>query len=312
VTSYVRTIDIPQEWTRAETETYSREQPYNIVSKLALLVLAGLAVICFFRKSTGRKFSLIAALPWVLLLVCANTGVSLLWSDQALVNFQTTMGWWMQIGMMLVGLGIGASVMGTLIFLIAQALHAERPRVDANVMGDLILGASLALALVGYRALVGLSLPTVWAPTPYSADLATAVPWLTVMLNGVKAIFPNLMIMILALGLSRFLTKAWRWWLVGAMVAVWLIASSLASREFMLTFAYQLFTLMMAGFTFLLIRRQQLGVALAMLGSIVALDQLGVMRAIYAGAVWQGALSAVICLALTYVLLRHWYAHRVE
>lgn len=312
VISYVRTIDIPQEWTRAQTEAYAREQPYNIVSKLALLVLVGLAMVCFFRKSSGRKFSLIAALPWVLLIVCANTGVSLLWSDQALASFPTTMGWWMQIGMMLVGLGIAASVMGALIFLIAQALHAERPRIEASLQGDFTLGLVLALALVGYRALVELLLPTVWAPTPYSADLATALPWLTAVLNGVKAIFPNLMIMILALGLSRFLTKVWRWWLVGAIVALWLITSSLASREFLLTFAYQLFTLMMVGFTFLCIRRRQLGVALAMLGSIVALNQLGVTRAIYPDALWHGILSCVICFALTYVLLRHWYARGVE
>lgn len=312
VTSYVRTIDIPQEWTRAETEAYSREQPYNIVSKLALLVLVGLAVVCFFRKSSGRKFSLIAALPWVLLIVCANTAVSLLWIDQALTNFQTTMGWWMQIGMLLVGLGIGASVIGALVFFIAQALHTERPRIGANLTGDFVLGVVLALALVAYRALIELLLPTIWAPTPYSADLATAVPWLTVVLNGVKALFPSLMILMLVLGLSRFLTKTWRWWLVGAMVGLWLIASSLASREFMLTFAYQLFSLMMAGLGFLLIRRQQSGVALAMLGSIVALNQLGVMRAIYSDAMWQGLLSFVICLALTYVLLRHWYARGVE
>jgi hypothetical protein len=246
------------------------------------------------------------------LIVCANTAVSLLWSDQVRDSFQTTMGWWMQIGMLLVGLGIGASVIGVLVFFIAQALHAERPRVGASVKGDFVLGVVLALALVAYRALVELLLPSIWAPTPYSADLATAVPWLTVVLNGVKALFPNLMILILALGLSRFLTKAWRWWLVGALVGLWLIASALASREFMLTFAYQLFTLMMAGLSFLLIRRQQLGVALAMLGSIVALNQLGVMRAIYPDAIWQGALSFVICLALTYVLLRHWYARGVE
>ena len=197
-------------------------------------------------------------------------------------------------------------------FFMAQAIHVERPRADATLMGDFSFGVVLALALVGYRALVELFLPTVWAPTPYSGDWATAVPWLTVVLNGFKGVFGNVFMMTLALGLSRFLTQRWRWWLVGAMVALWLIASSLASREFPLTFANQLFTLLMVGLTFVLIRRQQLGVALAMLGVLLALGQLGVMRALYADAWWQGLLGCVISLILAYGLLRHWYTRGVE
>ncbi|WP_049629279.1 CPBP family intramembrane glutamic endopeptidase [Cellvibrio sp. pealriver] len=312
VTSYVRTIDIPEEWKRTESEESSRQQPYNIVSKVALLVLIGMALICFFRRAAGSKFSFMAALPWILVVSIANMSVTLLWSDPAFASFQTTMGWWMQVGMLLFGVGIATSVLAVLVFLVAQVIHGERPRVGANLNSDFILGSLLALGLMGCKSLIDLVVPASWTPTPYSADWATVMPWLTAILNGFKGVFPKLLLIIVAVGFARYLTKTWRWALVMATVLVWLLCSSMASRTFINTFAEQLFTAATVWLAFILIRRQQMGVVLALMGGLIALQQLWVTTAIYPGALWHGLLSCAVCVGLSYVLLRHWYRRGLE
>lgn len=312
VVSYVRTIDIPEAWTRAESEEYSRQQPYRIIAQVALLALIGCAALCFFRKQAARRFSIQAAWPWVVVGVVAQLLVTVLWIDQALGALQTTMGWWMQIAMMVVGVGIVASTQGLVLFFAAQAIHSQRPRSQASLGQDFVLGASLALALTGYRCLLELNLPSSWAPGPYSADWATFFPWLTSILNGFKGVFPFVILIILALGLTRFSSKPWRFVLISLLALTWLLCSSLASREFLHLLGQQLIPFLCVGLAMLFIRAQQMGVVLSFFGILLALRQLDVMRAIYPGAEWHGLLSAVICSLLTYALVRHWYRRGVE
>lgn len=312
VVSYVRTIDIPEEWERAESEESSRQQPYKIIALVALFALIGCAAICFFRKQTARRFSVQAACPWVAIGAMAQLVVSLLWIDPGLGGLQTTMGWWMQIGMLLVGFAIATSVQAVMIFFAAQAIHGQRPRVESTLNSDLLLGAILALGLSGYRCLLDLLLPSAWAPAAYSADWATYLPWLTTILNGFKGVFPFLMLIVLALGLLHFASKTWKFALVSVLALIWLFCSSLASREFPAMVGQQFFTLFSIGLAMLFIRRQQLGVIIAMFGFLIALRQFSVMHAIYPGAWWHGLLSFVVCVLLVYGLLRHWYRRGLE
>lgn len=312
IISYVRTIDIPEEWQRAESEEYSRQQPFKITSLVALFALIGCAAICFFRKQTTRQFSIQAAWPWVAVSVSGQLIVSLLWIDPALGSLQTAMGWWVQIGMLFVGLMIAASVQGVVIFLAAQAVHGQRPRSEAKLHTDLVIGATLALGLSGYRCLLELVLPSAWAPAPYSADWATYLPWLTTIFNGFKGVFPFLVSIVFAIGLLRFMNKGWKFFLVSALALIWLLCSSLASREFPAVLGQQFFTFLSIGLALVFIRRQQLGVVIAMFGLLLALRQFWVMQAIYPGAWWHGLLSFAICSLLTYGSLRHWYRRGVE
>ncbi|HSX86334.1 MAG TPA: CPBP family intramembrane glutamic endopeptidase, partial [Cellvibrio sp.] len=79
ITSYVRTVDIPEEWKRAENEEHSRQQPYKIVGMVAMLLLFGSAALSFFRKQMAPKFSVRAAWPWVGIVVTGQLLVFLLW-----------------------------------------------------------------------------------------------------------------------------------------------------------------------------------------------------------------------------------------
>ncbi len=312
VVSYVRTIDIPEAWTRAESEEYSRQQPYRIIAQVALLVLIGCAALCFFRKQTVRRFSIQAAWPWILVGVVAQLFVALLWFDQVLGALQTAMGWWVQIAIMLFGIGVTVVVQGVILFFAAQAIHGQRPRPEASFARDFMLGATLALALTGFRCLLELILPSTWAPGAYSADWATFMPWLTTILNGFKGVFPFVISIILALGLLRFSSKPWRFALISLLALTWLFCSSLASREFPQLLGQQLYPFIGVALAMLLIRSQQMGAAIAMFGMLIALRQLAVMQAIYPGALWHGVLSAIICSLLTYALVRHWYRCGLE
>jgi len=55
-----------------------------------------------------------------------------------------------------------------------------------------------------------------------------------------------------------------------------------------------------------------MGIALAAFGVSIALRQLGVMDAIYPGAWLHGLASGVCCLAVAYLLLKHWYRQTVQ
>ena len=312
VTNYERSVDVPEAWKRAESEAESHRQPYKIVAMVAFFALLGCAAISFFHKHNGRKFSVAAALPWVAIVVIANITVSLLWIDPALGSMQTTMGWWMQVGMLLAGLAIGSGVLGVIAFLAAQAVHAERPRSDASAIHDFKVGAVLALALTGLHSVQKLIFPPAAPPGVYSADVATVAPWLTTILNGLKGIFPSLLLLIVAIGLVRFTTGRWRWVVVILLALIWWIGGALAAPEFVVALTAQLVTLLQVVLVLELIRRQQMGIALALTGVSIALRQLGVMEAIYPYAWLHGLVSAGCCLAIAYLLLKHWYRQTVQ
>ena len=312
MTHYERSVDVPEAWKRAESEAESRRQPYKIVAMVAFFALLGCAAISFFHKHSGRKFSVAAALPWVAIVVIANITVSLLWIDPALDSMQTTMAWWMQLGMLLAGLAIGSGVLGVIAFLAAQAVHAERPRDDASAIHDFKVGAVLARALTGLHSVQKLMFPPAAPPGVYSADVATIAPWLTTILNGLKGIFPSLLLLIIAIGLVRFTTSRWRWAIVILLALVWWIGGALAASELVVALTAQLVTVLQAVLVLELIRRQQMGIALALTGVSIALRQLGVMEAIYPYSWLHGLLSAVCCLAIGYFLLKHWYRQAVQ
>jgi hypothetical protein len=86
----------------------------------------------------------------------------------------------------------------------------------------------------------------------------------------------------------------------------------LAAPEFVVALTAQLVTVLQAVLVLELIRRQQMGIALALTGVSIALRQLGVMEAIYPYSWLHGLLSAVCCLAIGYFLLKHWYRQAVQ
>jgi len=307
VTGSVRTIDVPDKWTRAEAEKNAKKTPFKIAGGLAGLVLAAMALSTFFRRHTGRKINLGVAVPWIVLCSSASFIVSMLWLDASLGNFQPTMGWNLQLAMTVCGSLLLSVAIGVLLLFMAQAIHAERPMVNANIRSDFALGMCISLLFAGFAALINMVFPSKNTPPIYSADWAAYIPLLAVIFNGFKAFLGKIFMLIFAIGSVRFLNSRIKWVIFTALLFVVWIAFALSEDEINSAILKQL--LVIAGFaiSIALVRRQQLGVLIAMGGTSVALGQAYVANALYAGSWIHALVSAICCFAVTYGLLRHWY-----
>lgn len=311
VTGAVRTIDVPDKWSRAETEKNAKKTPFNLAAGFAVLVLAGLALSTFFRKHTGRKINVRVALPWIFLCVSANLVVGILWFDGTFSGFKPTMDWSLQLWMSLGGKLLGAGALGVFVLFMAQAIHAERPLIGASVKTDLLLGTVLAVLLAGLYAAVSLLFPAKATPPIYAADWSTYMPWLTVIFNGLKGFLQTIIMLIFTIGAVRFLQSRFKVMLCAALLLVLSAATVLAADEQAAALLKQCLFVVSLVVSIELIRRQQLGVLIAMGGVGIVLGQANIANALYAGA-WQHALiSAICCLLVTYGLLRHWHRRSV-
>lgn len=314
VTGYVRNIDVPQEWYRAEEVKNADKTPFRIASGVSFFAFFVIAMCGFLGKHSGRRFRFKISLPWILINSLAMAGVALLWIDPDLQHLDNTQSWTIQLAMMLFMLGLGAAVTGLISFLVAQVIYLEQPRAEDTPRNNFIFGAALALGLCGLMALRDLLLPTTGAPAPYVSDYSTLVPWLTVIGNGLKGIVPIMFTLLVSVGLLRFckgqLYRAnWRTLLIAALVVVWVVTSAFASHEIAQGFVGQLLALAKIWLMIELIRRQQLGVAIAFAVLVQAIGQLGVAHALYPLAWLHGLLSFLVLVGVSYALVKHWHKH---
>lgn len=311
VSSFVRMVDVPDEWMRAQASKKSAKMPVQIVFGLSALILIGLAVSTFFRKHSGRKLSFRLALPWILLIGIANAIVGLMWIEGDLSGFQTTMGWLPQIWLSFGKLILQVGALSLLVVFMAQAIHAERPLYSATIKEDFALGLTLAAVLAGLASLLKLTLTSTDVPLAYSADWATFVPALTVIANGGKSFLPLILSLIFAIGALRFIQSRGKAVVfIVLFVSAWL-AGAFAADDVLLTALSSLIRLLSIALVIFLVSRKQLGVALAMLGGVAAFGQLNVSNAIYSTSSIHAVISACCVLLITYGLLRHWHRNSV-
>jgi len=306
VTGFSRSIDVPDDWQRRESETSSRKTPFRIVSQLAVLILLGMAVSSFLRRHSGRKFNWPVTVPWAAIGVVSSLVLGLTRFESAMADFQPTMGWTLQVWMGLGGKLLLAFGFGVVLVLVAQVLHGERAG-SGGVRQDFIQGGAWALVIAGLQALLVLFMPSNATPQPYDAELGSYIPALATVASGLNEFCAGLLILLLALGIARFLTSRKRLWSVEFFALVWLLTSSFASHEILLALANKAITLISLWLMVQLIQRQQMGVALAMAGWGIALQQAGVAHALYAGANIDALVAMMVVLAVSYFLLRHWH-----
>jgi hypothetical protein len=245
--------------------------------------------------------------------------VSILWMDQITSQFDPKMAWSTQLWLRVAGLGLGAVVMALISFLAVQAIYAAHSNsfvpvnAGAAAKRDFWLGSSIGLVFVAFSASAELLLPsTVNAPGAYSADYATALPWLTTIGNGLKGIMGVMMTLVLALGMLRFATKLWRKVLVVVLILVWLVMGSLAAEEAGIVLLHNLIKLARIVLLIELLRRKQVAVAIAMGCASAALGQFAVGHALYASAWLHGLLIFLVCSGVSYGLVRHWHRYAAD
>jgi hypothetical protein len=308
VTGFSRGIDVPDEWQRRESEANSRKTPFRIASGFALVLLLGLVAAGFFRRHAGHKLNWRLALPWVLTGSLASLALGLLHLEGTLDSFQPTASWNLQLWMSLGGKLLLASGLGLLLLFFAQALHGERSS-WGNAKQDFIQGGTWALLFAGLQGLVSLALPSSAAPQAYAGELGSYIPWLASVISGINQLLPALVLLALPLGMARFLISRQRFLWVALTALVWWLAASLASREVVIALCSKGLALLSYWLMVQLIKRRQMGVALAFAAWSLAITQTASAHAVYTGAGWHAAGAVVGVLVTSYWLLAHWRKH---
>lgn len=305
VTRHVRTIRIPTEWQRTQAEQQALQRPFGVGAFIATVLLLVLAIGQFLRRP-GETRQLHSAWPWLLVCVSGGFMISALWADVGLSSLTTSGSWGTQVTIMVAGWLLRAALTGVLVFLLVQALYTARPLPGQRAAPEYILGASLSVVFGGLYALGNLLLPSTTAPAPYLADYASHSPWLTPIFRGFSEFTNALIMLVMALGLARFLTGPVRWIVVGALALLWLTATALASGEPLVELYNAVVRGLMVCAMVLLIRQRRAGVALVLATFSIALEQLGIVNALYPYA-WLHALMATVTIAMvSYGLLVHW------
>jgi hypothetical protein len=307
ITGYSRGIEVPDEWQRRESETNASKTPFRIASGLALVVMLGCAAGGFLRRHSGHKLDWRLAMPWILAGSLASLAISLLRLEGTLAGFEPTTSWTVQLWMSLGGKFLLACGLGILLLFIAQTFHGERSR-WGNAQQDFIQGGAWALLLAGLQGLLALVMPSESVPQSYAAELGSYLPWLASLGNGISQLISGMMIVVLPLGMARFLRNRRRFMLVALAALVWWLAASFATREVFIALCSKGLVLLSFWLMVELIIRHQLGVALALAGWSVAIKQIGISHALYADAGWHAIIALLAVLVATYGLVHHWRA----
>ena len=135
---------------------------------------------------------------------------------------------------------------------------------------------------------------------------------MALILAGLESVGSMLLLLVLALGLARFTTQPWRFVLIGVLAAGWWLSGAFASREMLPVLARSTSIIITLTLVYLLIRRQQTGIAITMLGMVAALSQLSLIAAAYPLAWLHALLSTLVCILPVMFLLKHWHKHSTD
>lgn len=311
VTASLRSVAVPEEWQRAEAQQQSQKMPFSIARGVVFFALILLVLSTYLRKHQGRKMHVWIAMPWVVITCVAMAVDAALWLDPITANFQTTTSWATQFGQVLVERLILMVVISIFSLIALQAVYAERPLAHASAGKDFMLGAALALALGGLNALLTLVIPSTELPPLNTADYAAYVPWLATSVNGIKSNFVMIAMLILAIGAVRFSQTRLKFGLLAGLALLWWLLTALAAREVGLVLATQGAVLLSLGVLVWLVSRQQLGVAIALLGVGTALHRADIVNAIYPYAWLHALVAGVFVVAMSYGLVWHWHRKNI-
>src|SRR5690606_26116681 len=176
-----------------------------------------------------------------------------------------TQEWAIQLGILILGIVMGAAIYATVTFFAVQPLYVRRPLAGANLGSDLVLAIALALALSGVNMAMEIFWPSTYTPGPNRGHLDASLPWLAALLSPLGGMISVLLQLLLLVGLMGFFTARWRLQLVIFLAVVWFIAAPFGADEPWRSVIFNLLTAIKLILAYQLIRRNQLGVAMAFL-----------------------------------------------
>lgn len=240
-------------------------------------------------------------LTWGALFLVASLAESALTFDHKAMGFNVAQDWNTQLAtgaaLAMAGHLVGAALLG----LLAMRLHSEERPSHASVARDLLCGLGLALALKGLGSVVQHVLPDN-NPVQLGVGAWDSIqPLLTTALHGPMGICTALAAVALALGALQFCHTRGRLVLLGSLVAVLALSASLAAETLASGVAQSLPMLLGALMPWALLRRGEVGVAIALF-ALTPLPRMLTMPIANAGT--HAALACVMAVGLAWWALR--------
>ncbi len=298
-------VFVPDAWLRQQQEAESAKTPFKIAAGLAGAALLLLILGAALRQVVQGTLRWRQGLTWATLFLVLGLAEYALTFDRRAMGFNLAQDWNTQLttGVALAAAGylLGAALLGLLV----MHLHGKQRPDKAAVFGDLLRGLGLALALQGVESALKHFFPENNPGLPDVGAWDSVQPLLTTALRGAGGICVAFVAVALTLGAVHFCRTRGRTVLLGSLVAVLTASGVFAAETLSAGVAFAVPMLLDVLMLWALVRRGEIGVALAMmaLSAIATLPQL--LAAPIANAATHAALTCALALVLTWWALRY-------
>ncbi len=298
-------VFVPDAWVREQQNAESAKTPFKIAAGIAGAALLLLILGTALRQVVQGTMHWRHGLTWGALFLVSSMAETTLTFDRKAMGFNLAQDWSAQLttGVALAAAGhlLGAALLG----LLAMRLHDKERPDNAAAAGDLVRGLGLALALQGVNAVLHHWLPANDPGLPGVGAWESIRPLLTTALRAPMGIFVALVVVALMQSSVHFCGTKRRAVLLASLVAVLALSSAFAAESLATGLTLAVSGLLGAATLWALVRRGEVGVAIASiaLSPIAALPQL--LAAPIANAGIHAALACAVIVGLSWWALRY-------
>ena len=298
-------VFVPEAWKREQQEAESSKASFKIVAGLAGAALALLVLGAALRQVVRGSLHWRQGLVWAAFFLVAAMAEYGLTFDRKAMMFKTAQDWNTQlttgVALAVAGYLLGAALLGLLV----MRLHSEKRPGNASVFGDLLRGLGLALVLKGVATGLQHFFPENNPGLPGVGAWDSMQPLWTTAVRGPMGICAALVVVALILSAVDFCQTRWRTVLLASLVAVLAVSSVLAAEILATGIAFAAVALMSVLILWVLVRRGEVGVAVAMVALSALANLPMLLTTPITNAALHAALACVVTVGMTWWALRY-------
>jgi hypothetical protein len=225
--------------------------------------------------------------------------------DRTAMAFNVAQDWSAQLTTAVALAAVGYLLLAALLGLLAMRLHSKQRPSNAAVASDLLRGLSLVFLYLGLQTTLQHFFPDNSPNLPAVGAWDSIQPLWTTVMACFGEIFSNLAVVALTVSAAHFCTTKRHTALLGALVALVALSSTVAAETLGTGLAMVLPVLLSVLTTWVLVRRGEVGVAIAFQALSVFAELPKNMASPTPSAASLAAVSCAVTLALTWWALRY-------
>jgi hypothetical protein len=298
-------VFVPDAWQREQQTKESAKTPFKIAAIVAAAALILLVFGLTLRQVVQGQLHWRQGLIWGgLLSVPAMTGYGLSFDRKAMA-FNVAQDWSTQLTTTVALAAAGYLLLAALLGLMGMRLHSQQRPSNAAVASDLLRGLSLAFLYLGLQTTLQHFFPDNSPNLPGVAAWDSVQPLWTTVMACFGGLFANLADVALTLSAVHFCCTRRRTAWLGSLVALVALSSTFAAETLGTGLAMVLPILLSVLTTWVLVRRGEIGVAIAFQTLSLFGELPKNMAAPTANAGNLAVVSCVVTLALAWWALRY-------